>query len=89
MPMLWGRRFTREELMQRIGRLEQVAGVRLVEQDDGLERGVRVLEFSTGSGFRFDVLVDRAMDIGRCEHDGRALGWQSATGFIGPWYYEP
>ena len=55
----------------------------------GMERGVRVLEFRTGSGFSFDVLVDRAMDIGRCEHDGRALGWQSATGFIGPWYYEP
>jgi hypothetical protein len=89
MPTLWGRRFTREELMQRIGRLEQVAGVRLVEHGDGLERSVRVLEFRTGSGFSFEVLVDRAMDIGRCEHDGRALGWQSATGFIGPWYYEP
>ena len=89
MPTLWGRQFTREELMQRIGRLEQVAGVRLVERGDGMERGVRVLEFRTGSGFSFDVLVDRAMDIGRCEHDGRALGWQSATGFIGPWYYEP
>ena len=89
MPTLWGKQFTREELMQRIGRLEQVAGVRLVEHGDGMERGVRVLEFRTGSGFSFDVLVDRAMDIGRCEHDGRALGWQSATGFIGPWYYEP
>jgi hypothetical protein len=75
--------------MQRIGRLEQIAGVRLVVRDDGMERGVRVLEFRTGSGFSFDVLVDRAMDIGRCEHAGRALGWQSPTGFIGPWYYEP
>ncbi len=89
MPALWGSRFTREELMQRIGRLDQVAGVRLVERADGMERGVRVLEFRTGSGFAFDVLVDRAMDIGRCEHHGRALGWQSPTGFIGPWYYEP
>ena len=35
MPTLWGRQFTREELMQRIGRLEQVAGVRLVEHGDG------------------------------------------------------
>jgi hypothetical protein len=89
MPMLWGRQYTREALMQRIGRLDQVAGVRLVERADGTERGVRVLEFRTGSGFAFDVLVDRAMDIGRCEHQGRALGWQSPTGFSGPWYYEP
>jgi hypothetical protein len=69
--------------------LAQVAGVRLVTLEDGVERGVRVLEFWTGSGFAFDVLVDRAMDIGRCEHNGRALGWQSASGFAGPWYYEP
>jgi hypothetical protein len=89
MPTLWGKTYSREALMQRVGRLEQVAGVRLVERDDGMERGVRILEFRTGSGFSFDVLVDRAMDIGRCEHEGRALGWQSPTGFIGPWYFEP
>jgi hypothetical protein len=89
MPTLWGKHYTREELLQRVGRLEQVAGVRLVERGDGTERGVRVLEFRTGSGFSFDVIVDRAMDIGRCEHDGRALGWQSPTGFSGPWFYEP
>jgi len=89
MPTLWGTHYTRGELLQRIGRLEQVAVVRLVERGDGTERGVRVLEFRTGSGFSFDVLVDRAMDIGRCEHQGRALGWQSPTGFSGPWFYEP
>jgi hypothetical protein len=89
MPTLWGQHLTRAELMQRIGRLDQIAGVRLLERGDGLERGVRVLEFRTGSGFSFDVLVDRAMDVGRCEHHGRALGWQSPTGFSGPWYYEP
>lgn len=89
MSTLWGRNYTRSELMQRIGRLEQIAGVRLVVRGDGMERGVRVLEFRTGAGFSFDVLVDRAMDVGCCEHAGRALGWQSPTGFIGPWYYEP
>ena len=63
--------------------------MRLVTLGDGVERGVRVLEFRTGSGFAFDVLVDRALDIGRCEHAGRALGWTSAVGFAGPWYHEP
>ena len=67
----------------------QAAGVRLVTLGDGVERGVRVLEFRTGTGFEFDVVVDRAFDIGRCEHAGRALAWTSATGFAGPWYYEP
>lgn len=89
MPELWGGRLTRDDLMRRIGGLEQVAGVRLVTLGDGAERGVRVLEFRTGTGFSFDVLVDRAMDVGCCELAGKALGWQSGVGFVGPWYYEP
>ncbi len=89
MTELWGTSYDRAALRARAGRLAQVAGVRLVTLEDGVERGVRVLEFRTGSGFDFDVLVDRAMDIGSCEHNGRALGWQSASGFAGPWYYEP
>ncbi len=89
MPELWGRRLDRADLARRTGRLGQVAGVRLVTLADGVERGVRVLEFRTGSGFAFDVVVDRAFDIGRCEHAGRSLAWTSPVGFAGPWYYEP
>ena len=89
MTDLYGSEWSRQELSRRVGRLEQVAGVRLVTLGDGVERGVRVLEFRTGTGFEFDVVVDRAFDIGRCEHSGRALAWTSSTGFSGPWYYEP
>src|SRR5262249_16952422 len=88
-PMrLFDEQLTRAALMRRIGRLDQAAGVRLVTLGDGTERGVRLLEFRTGTGFEFDVVVDRAFDIGRCEHAGRALGWQSAVGFAEPWFYE-
>ncbi|MCC6223132.1 MAG: aldose 1-epimerase family protein [Thermoleophilia bacterium] len=89
MPELWGRTYGKAELLERVGRLDQVAGVRLVTLGDGGERGVRVLEFRTGTGFAFDVLVDRAFDIGRCEHRGRPLAWCSGVGFAGPWYGEP
>src|SRR5262245_52837118 len=89
MPELFGTRYTRAELHRRVGRVEQVAGVRLVTIGDGLARGVRVLEFRTGTGFAFDVLVDRSFDVGRCELGGRPLSWLSGAGVVGPWYYEP
>jgi hypothetical protein len=76
MPRMWDRYYRREDLLRRVGRLEQVAGVRLVTLGDGAERSVRVLEFRTGTGFAFDVVVDRA------------FGWLSGVGFAGPWYYE-
>jgi hypothetical protein len=88
-PELFGQQFARDALLRRMGRLGQVAGVRLVTLGDGAERGVRVLEFRTGTGFAFEVLVDRAFDIGRCEHAGRPLAWDSGVGFAGPWYSEP
>ncbi len=86
MVKLWGSEFTRTELSKRVGRFEQIAGVRLVTLGDGNERGVRVLEFRTGSGFVFEVLVDRAFDIGRCEYQGMPLGWESPVGYGGPWF---
>ena len=89
MPELFGTGYTRAGLLRRVGRLEQVAGVRLVTIGDGQARGVRVLEFRTGTGFAFDVLIDRCFDIGRCELAGQPLSWLSAAGVTGPWYYEP
>lgn len=65
MVSLWGRQWIRGELLARVCCLDQVAGVQLVEAGDGAERGVRLLHFTTGSGFGCDVLVDRGFDIGR------------------------
>jgi len=89
MPQLFGSHYTKDQLLARVGRLEQVAGVRLVTLGDGLGRDVRLIEFRTGTGFSFDVVVDRCFDIGRCELGGRPLNWQSNAGIVAPWYYEP
>jgi Domain of unknown function (DUF4432) len=88
MPELFEGEWPRAQLLRRVGRLGQVGGVRLVELADGNERGTRVLEFRTGTGFAFDVHVDRAFDIGRCELRGVPLAWASPVGFAGPWFYE-
>jgi len=89
MPHLWNEPITRVELQRRVGRLEQLAGVRLVELGDGDGRGVRVLEFRTGGGLEFDVLVDRTFDVSRAALRGVPLAWTSPVGVRGPWYYEP
>ena len=85
---LHGRDMDRAALRRRTGDLTAVGGVRSVVLDDGAERGVRALEFRTGSGLAFDVLVDRAMDIGPAEHSGAGVGWRSPTGFRHPGLHE-
>ena len=68
---------------------EQAFGVRLVTLGDGIGRGVRVLEFNSGSGFSFDVIVDRCFDVGPCSFKGNSLSWLSASEVVGPWFTEP
>lgn len=88
MVELNGRTYTRREIAERAGMLSQFAGVRLMELSDGVERGIRMLEFRTGSGLRFTALVDRALDIADCEFRGQAIGWNSPAGFRHPGLHE-
>jgi hypothetical protein len=88
MVTLYDSTLTRRAVAERSGMLSQFAGVRLMTLGDGVERGIRMLEFRTGSGLRFSVLVDRAMDIADCEHNGRSIGWHSPAGFRNPALHE-
>lgn len=88
MVALYGNTLTRRQVEERCGQLSQFAGVRLMTLDDGLERGIRMLEFRNGAGLRFTVLVDRAMDIADCDYRGQAIGWHSPSGFRHPGLHE-
>ena len=84
MVELYGKSLSRRQVAERSGMLSQFAGVRLMTLGDGVERGVRMLEFRTGSGLRFTALVDRALDIADCDFKGQAIGWHSPSGFRHP-----
>ncbi len=84
MVELYGKTYTRAQIEAMSGALSHAAGVRLMVLENGLERGNRLLEFRSGSGLRFTVLIDRCMDIADCEHNGRAIGWHSPAGFRHP-----
>ncbi len=88
MPDLYGKTLSRRDVAARSGSLGQFAGVRLMELADGLERGIRMLEFRSGTGLRFTVLVDRSMDIADCEFRGQSIGWHSPAGFRHPGLHE-
>ncbi len=77
-----------EELRRRVGHMSQIAGVRLLTSDDGPSRGVRLLEFTTGTGFRFEVAIDRGFDVGRCDYRGASAAWIPPTLLPAPWFFE-
>jgi hypothetical protein len=88
MVELYGTRRTRRDLAAHAGSYGQFAGVRLTTLGDGVERGIRMLEFRSGTGLRFTVLIDRAFDIADCDYRGMAVGWHSPAGFKHPGLHE-
>jgi len=86
---LFGKRYTKNQLRQRIGNPDQIAGIRLVQLENGNERPGRAALFHTGSGLEFTVLLDRGMDVAAASHNGRAMGWRSVTGDVAPQFFEP
>jgi hypothetical protein len=89
MTNLFNKKWTHAELLDYIGDLSQVAGIKLGQWSDGSERGLRVAEVQSGSGLSFTVLLDRGMDLGPASYKGMPLAWLSPTGFGHPMYYDP
>ena len=85
---LMGRNWTREELLQRVGHMDQLAGIVAAEAQDGAGRGARFYHFYTGSGLVFDVMADRALDIAACRYKGIPLVWISPSAWVHPAFYE-
>lgn len=89
MPALFGMCLSRQELLQRVGSMAQVGELRSAELNDGLERGVRIVDVQTGTGFQFTVAVDRGLDIGSASYRGIPLAWRSPTTTVAPSFFEP
>jgi len=83
-----GRSLSLPELRRRTGDLAAVAGLRSVVLTEGVERGVRAIEVRTSAGLEFDVLLDRAFDIGSARFRGTPIGWRSGNGFRHPGLHE-
>ncbi len=82
-------RYDRQTLRERLGSMDQLAGMRLVEANDGPARGSRMLEVWTGSGLSFTILPDRAMDISAAQFRGVPLAWASPNGDTHAHFHEP
>jgi hypothetical protein len=89
MAKFLGKTWSKQELLQYVGHMEQLAGIKAVEGGDGAERGARMFQVHTGSGLTFRVLADRALDISACRFNDIPLSWTSSTGEVHPAYYEP
>ncbi|PKA99759.1 uncharacterized protein DUF4432 [Flavobacteriaceae bacterium MAR_2009_75] len=68
----------------KVGNAAQVGGIETSVLDNGLGRGSRIAWINTGTGFRYKILLDRAMDVGDAFYNQFSLAWLSHAGTILP-----
>ncbi len=89
MARLWGREWTKRELLERVGDLAQVAGIEPFTYRDGAREGVRAVRVRTGRGLTFTVLPGRGMDISHAAYEDMPLAWIAPTGEAHAHAFEP
>lgn len=85
---LFGKNYKRIELMKKIGREDQIAGIRDYKLHGGRGDNVRILEVKTGGGLSFQVCPDKCLDIYHAEYKGKTISVHSCSGMAHPAYFD-
>ena len=78
----------KENILPRVGRMEQLAEIRRTVLDDGKGRGMRAWEVTNASGLAFTVYPDKGLDIGPATFNGLPLTWMTRNGAVAPAFYD-
>lgn len=78
--------YTRK-LMEYIGDITQVGGIKRHTFSSGKAKGVEALEVNNGNGLQFTVLPDRGLDIANLNFKGISVSFISKTGIVAPGFY--
>ncbi len=89
MPRLFGKNYNKKQLINMVGNMDQVAGVRRAAMVEGNERGSDLIEVFNASGLCFSILSGRSLDIASAHYKGMSLCFRGNTGDVGPAFYEP
>ncbi|MBT5876030.1 MAG: aldose 1-epimerase family protein [Candidatus Latescibacteria bacterium] len=89
MPHLFGRDYSKRELLDLVGDISQVANTRRAELVEGNERGADLIEVFNASGLCLSILPGRALDVASAHYKGMSLCFRGNTGDVGPAFYEP
>lgn len=86
MAKLFGKEYSREELLKKTGNLSQVVGMREVTYNSGKAKGVDAIDVNAGL-LQFTVFPSRCLDIGQASFNGFPFGYVSKSGLRSPEYF--
>jgi len=75
---------TQRSWIDKISNPLQLGGIETSVLDNGIGKGTRIAWINTGSGLRYKIVLDRAMDIADAFFNQHSLAWISQTGVTPP-----
>jgi len=82
--LLKAKDLTNQRWTNKISNHTQLGGIETAVADNGLARGTRFAWINTGTGLRYKVVIDRAMDIAEAFYNEHSLAWISHAGTTAP-----
>lgn len=82
-----GIEISKNQLLKKCGSIEQVAGAKRCSFSEGRAKGLEFVEVNNGNGLRFSLLIDRNMDIYKCEYKGINLSYITKNPVTAPGLY--
>lgn len=74
----------KNQWLDKISNPAQVGGIETSVLDNGPGKGTRIAWINTGTGLRYKVVIDRAMDIADAFYNQHSLAWLSHVGVTSP-----
>lgn len=88
MAMIFGKNYTKAELLDKMGNIGSLAGIRQITYEDGFARGLRAYEVVNGP-IRFTAYIDKCLDIGEFYYNGMPMHYHARPGVMnGSWFYD-
>jgi len=88
MAEIFGKKLGKQEILRRVGDIEQLAHITSMELKEGDGNGVRALDVRNGSGLHFMVLADRGLDISMADINGIPVSIRFHPGEMRPNFHE-
>ena len=85
---IFGRNYSKTELLKKVGDISQLGGVKSYEFLDGAAKNLRAVDLKSPNGIEITIILDRGMDISSLTYRNIPISWKSATRETSSVYYE-
>ena len=84
MAEIYGKKYSKKELLGYAGNISQLADITSATINDGKGNGVKTYTFKNGSGLEFTLNADRALDITSLSYKGTNISYLAKPGIVSP-----